>query len=75
MLMLRRTVHMRVLGGAVLGYEITDCGKLVGNKSVQINKRTRPWTFTVKYILGDREYPTIAEWKAAYARSADANQS
>lgn len=67
----RKIMHAHLQGGALYGYEIFDpaLDAVVGTKTVEIDKRTRPWTETPTYVLLGSEGATFAsaiEFIAAY---------
>ena len=60
------TMHARVQGGAIYGYDILDGETVVGSKMVTINKRTRPWTETAVYLLDGCEFSSSWAFRHAY---------
>lgn len=75
----RKVMHARLQGGALYGYEIFDPARdaVVGTKSVNIDKRTRPWTETPTYVLLGSEGATFnsaIDFIAAYEALAREKQ-
>lgn len=61
-------MHARLQGGALYQYDILDGGKVVGAKSVHIDKTKKPWKETVKMVLGEQEFRTSEEFINAYEK-------
>jgi hypothetical protein len=63
----RFVMHARIQGGALYGYNIIDeADRVVGHKSIHINKKTAPWKETATYTLGDLEFTNAADFRKAY---------
>jgi len=61
-------MHARLQGGALYSYEILDRDKVIGGKSIHIDKKTRPWKETSNYKLLDdeREFNNAGDFITAY---------
>ncbi len=61
-------MHARITRGALYTYQITDGEKVVGHKSVRIDKKFNPWRETVAFGLidDDRTFDNAADFRAAY---------
>jgi len=59
--------HVRLDGGAVVTYDVLLDGAVVGLALININKRTVPWSESVRYQIGDRTFTSLAAFKAAVA--------
>lgn len=62
---------MRLQGGAIHTFDVLLDGVVVGWTSVRLNKKTRPWSETTTYGIGDRTFYSLAEFKAAIAANAE----
>jgi hypothetical protein len=71
-LTLRFALHARQQGGALYLYDVLDGSKVIGSKSVQIDKRVRPWRHTHRYALSDgRDFANVTEFVGAYERQKE----
>lgn len=61
-------MHARITRGALYSYNIFDGDRVVGFKSVRIDKKFSPWKETATYGLIDDEktFDNAADFKAAY---------